>query len=218
MSQHLTPLFPGPDPPRARGSHLAIIIFRKGRPHNNRRAGTEPRAPPAQCSPPIICPPATSSHSPLSPGVVRDRRPLPHPPQCCSTPPPPITRVSRTLCDSGNSSDVRRAVGRGGGRGRWSRGGGSCLGESSEGTCLRRQRGSGCGAGALECSPLHCCCCCCVTQSSRPEVRHGVEEVRGLIFLKRVLVGWGQEAKPCALRGHWMEGSLTCPPPLQMQG
>lgn len=50
-------------------------------------------------------------------------------------------------------------------------------------------------AGALECSPLHCCCrrccCCCVGQSSRPEVRHGVGEVRGPTFLRRMSSGLG---------------------------
>ena len=88
--------------------------------------------------------------------------------------------------------------------------------EGSEGPCLRRQRIWVWG-GALECSPLHCCCCYCVTQSSRPEVRHGVGEVTGPIFLKRVLMGWGRRAKPHALRGHRVEENLTTITP-QMQG
>lgn len=117
-------LFPGPDLPSA-ASHLAIPFSRKERPHQQKGGDCSQGPPPPSSSLPS---PALQPHCPTTPPRgVRDRRPLPHPPRSSSLL-PPIIRVSRTLCDSGNSSDVRLATSQGGGRRCCrSRGGGSCL-------------------------------------------------------------------------------------------
>lgn len=66
MSQHPTPLFPRPDPPKARGSHLAILISRRGE-HAIGGLGLNPEPTPTpQPGAPLLST-ALQPHSPTPP-------------------------------------------------------------------------------------------------------------------------------------------------------
>lgn len=121
--------------PRQRAATLPFSSLERGG-HTIRFS---PSTTPSPVLPSYHLPSSPQSHYLLSPGLSGTEGPslilLNVPP-----PPPSITRVSRTLCDSGNSSDERLAAGRGGGRGRGSRGGGSGHSEGSQGPCLRGRR------------------------------------------------------------------------------
>lgn len=133
IAYHPTPLLPGPDlPPGHRAVTVKFPTIERERVHtNNRRAMAASGAPRSPSSPFSHLP---SGHTVLLPHHLprggQGKKAPPSSPSMFLHSPRPITRVSRTLCDSGNSSDVRFAAGRGGGRrGRGSRGGGCCFSE-----------------------------------------------------------------------------------------
>ena len=92
IAYHPTPLLPGPDLPPG---HRAVTVKFPTIEREESTLTTEGlwllQGPPAHPVPPsLTCPPATLSFFlTTSPGVVRERKPLPPPPQCSSTPPAP---------------------------------------------------------------------------------------------------------------------------------
>lgn len=132
IAYHPTPLLPGPDlPPGHRAVTVKFPIIEREESTLTTEGLRLLQGPRSPSSPFFHLP---SGHTVLPPHRLprggQGKKAPPSSPSMFLHSPRPITRVSRTLCDSGNSSDVRFAAGRGGGRRRCgSRGGGCCLRE-----------------------------------------------------------------------------------------